>query len=86
MRAGRSGSLRDQPKELTESRKVVEAMIPVQTPADLIKREGYKHFFLGITTNGLVCSSASDARKKKVSITGDVCRDYAQRKPGSACR
>ena len=43
MRAGRSGSLRDQPKELTESRKVVEAMIPVQTPADLIKREGYKH-------------------------------------------
>ena len=65
MRAGRSGSLRDQPKELTESRKVVEAMIPVQTPADLIKREGYKHFFLGITTNGLVCSSASDARKKR---------------------
>lgn len=85
MRAGRSGSLRDQPKELTESRKVVEAMIPVQTPADLIKREGYKHVFLGITTNGLVCSSASDA-PKKVSITGDVCRDYAQRKPGSACR
>ena len=43
VRTGRSGSLRDQPKELTESRKVVEAMIPVQTPADLIKREGYKH-------------------------------------------
>ena len=45
MRTGRSGSLRDQPKELTESRKVVEAMIPVQTPADLIKRGGVQHVF-----------------------------------------
>ena len=40
---------------------------PCQIPADLIKRkEGYKHVS-GITTNGLVCSSASDARKEGVN-------------------
>lgn len=73
MRTGKSGSLRDQPRELTESRNELFAMFQFralnleQADGDVVWRAEGVH--------GRVCRQARGPRGERPKM---VCRDYAR--------
>jgi hypothetical protein len=84
---GRSGSLRDQPNELTESRNVFDAMILFVDGTSGLSAggghlEGMSKGYDRISANGWQLG-----RKPPWNVkAGKLCRDYARRKPICTCR